>query len=323
MILLTPMIGSRNLFTRRAELSATNLFFGMINLIIIIFLSIGLFNLSFTSYHMILTLSFDNLEIPLFQMDRLFPPRPTRQLVRLTMARGATGFPAILVELLTRLGYRWYPEYTVYEVYREFNQQQYYAEVRIFDQRDNSITELHTFHGVGVTVDMAVHDAAFAAVARLRGEHNSRLEETAFRYIPYAPAGDETGYYTAVCAPYVSRRYDPQIMVQHIQALDRTARALAVELYATRTRLYDALTQLLPAVSARMHPEYILYPRRTEMPPGLEWPAVGGFTPPRGPLLSVRDQVLHQSVHGVQDPSFEGTLLRHLQLPGYSGFPRR
>jgi hypothetical protein len=34
----------------------------------------------------------------------------------------ATGFPSILVDLLTRLGYRWYPEYTVYEDYREFNQ---------------------------------------------------------------------------------------------------------------------------------------------------------------------------------------------------------
>ena len=56
------------------------------------------------------------------------------------------------------------------------------------------------------------------------------------------------------------------------------------------------------------------------MPPGLEWPAVGGCTPPRGPLLPVRDQVLHQSVHGAQDPYIEGTLRRHLQLPGFSGF---
>ena len=89
---------------------------------------------------------------------------------------------------------------------------------------------------------MAVHDAAYTAIARLHGEHNSRLEETAFRYIPYAPAGDETRYYTAVCTPYVLRRYDPQVLVQYTQALDRTAQALAVELYATRARLYDALT---------------------------------------------------------------------------------
>ena len=150
---------------------------------------------------MFLTLSFDICTI-LFQM------RPARQLVRLTVARDATGFPAILVDLVTRLGYRWYPEYTVYEDYRECNQEQYHAVVRIFDRQNNSITELHTFHGVGVTVDMAVHDAAYTAIARLRGEH-SRLEETAFRYIPYAPAGDESGYYTAVRTPYMPRRYDP------------------------------------------------------------------------------------------------------------------
>ena len=46
---------------------------------------------------------------------------------------------------------------------------------------------------------MAVHDAAYSAVARLCGEH-STLDASEFRYIPYAPTGDATGYYTAVCA---------------------------------------------------------------------------------------------------------------------------
>ena len=98
-------------------------------------------------------------------MDRLFPPRPATQLVLRTSARSAPGFPAVLIALLTRLGYRWYPEYMVYEDYREFNQEQYHADVRIFDQRDNSDTELHIFHGIGVTIEMAVHDAAYSAVA--------------------------------------------------------------------------------------------------------------------------------------------------------------
>ena len=112
-------------------------------------------------------------------------------------------------------------------------------------------------------------------------------------------------------------------MAQYLEALDRTIQALVVELYNTRTRLYDALTQSLPAISVRIHPEYILYPRRTELPQGLEWPAVGGSTPSRGPLLPVRDQVLHQSVHGVQAPHIKGNLChRHLQLPGFSAFLR-
>jgi len=82
--------------------------------------------------------------------------RPGRQIVRLTYAHDTTGFPAILVDHLKKLGYRWYPEYTVYEDYREFNQEQYEAEMVIWDRQDLSITELHTFRGIGVTVEMAV-----------------------------------------------------------------------------------------------------------------------------------------------------------------------
>ena len=47
-----------------------------------------------------------------------------------------------------------------------------------------------------------------------------------------------------------------------------------------------------------MLPQYILYPRRTVMPPGVDWPAVGGYTPACGPRLPDELQVPHQSVHG-------------------------
>jgi hypothetical protein len=96
-----------------------------------------------------------------------------------------------------------------------------------------------------------------------------------------------------------------------------------MELFATRARLYDAMTQLLLAVRAGIHPEYILYLRKTQMPAGIDWPTVGGHTPARGPLLPVRDRVLHQSSHGAQDLSAVSTHRQHLQLPGFSGFPRR
>jgi hypothetical protein len=219
-----------------------------------------------------------------------------------TWARDAPGVPAVLVALLTRLGYRWYPKYMVSEDYHEFNQEQYHADVLIYDKQDDSDTELHLFHGIGVTIEMAVHDAAYSTVARLRGEFSDSLDASEFRYIPYAPAGDTTGYYTSICAPYERHRYDPHV-IQCTQALDHTVRALAVELVATRARLYDAITQLLPAGPAAIHPEYILYPIRTQMYAGIYWPAVGGHTPVRGPLLSARDQILHQSAHGAQEPS--------------------
>src|SRR3972149_6480845 len=133
-------------------------------------------------------------------MDRLFPPRPTTQLVLRTYARDVPGFPAVLIALLIRLRYRWCPEYMVYEVYREFNQEQYYAEVRIYDQQGDSDTELYRFHGIGVTIEMAVHDAAYSAVARLRGEHSATLDDSEYRYIPYAPAAEASGFYSATCA---------------------------------------------------------------------------------------------------------------------------
>ena len=54
-----------------------------------------------------------------------------------------------------------------------------------------------------------------------------------------------------------------------------------------------------------MLPRYILYPRRTVMPPGVDWPAVRGYTPARGPRLPDELQIPHQSVHEPQDPLVE------------------
>ena len=102
-----------------------------------------------------------------------FQMEPTRQVVRHTTAIGASGSPAVLAEMMTYLGYRWHPEYTVYEEYQDFNQEQYHAIVHLYSREYDSTTVLHTAHGVGVTIDMAVHDAAYAALTRLRGSIGS------------------------------------------------------------------------------------------------------------------------------------------------------
>src|SRR4051812_28604698 len=96
---------------------------------------------------------------------------PTRQDVRHTAAIGASGSPAVLAEMMTYLGYRWHPEYTVTEEYQDFNQEQYHATVHLYSREYDSTTVLHTAYGVGVTIDMAVHDAAYAALTRLRREY--------------------------------------------------------------------------------------------------------------------------------------------------------
>ncbi|KAI5013045.1 hypothetical protein ZWY2020_027999, partial [Hordeum vulgare] len=223
------------------------------------------------------------------------------------------GLPAILVDLLTRLGYHWYPKYTVYEDFREYNQYQYQVEVRIFDQMGGSTLERHVFCGIGASVEMAVHDASYMAITRLRGAY-PHLEETVFRYIPHAPAGDETwsdliAYtaslrerndrsYVAVSAPYVTHPYDARVLVQSTEALDRAFRALTAELYATRARLYDALTKLQPAHHPRVPPVHIRETSRTEIPLGLEWTYVGGRTPGLGPQLLEWMWYAQQSHHG-------------------------
>ena len=199
----------------------------------------------------------------------------------------------------------------------------FHAKVDIYDRQNNSTHELHTFEGIGVTVEMAVQEVAYVAITSLRREH-PRLEETGFRYFPYPPAGDDTRRYTAVCTPYVSRRYDPQYMVRYIEVLDRTVRALTVELYATRARHYDTLEQMRPVGTTSILPSFIPYPRMTEMPPGLVWPEVGGDTPARGPLLPPGDQLVHQSRHGMQPPSLEHRqAFLHRQLPDFRGCLQR
>jgi hypothetical protein len=54
----------------------------------------------------------------LFQMSSRTP----NQVVRLTRAIDVPGHTAMLVRVMTHVGYRWYPEYTVEEQYRDFNQ---------------------------------------------------------------------------------------------------------------------------------------------------------------------------------------------------------
>ena len=48
--------------------------------------------------------------------------RDLNQVVRLTRCLDVPGHTAKLVRVMTEAGYRWYPEYTVEEQFRDFNQ---------------------------------------------------------------------------------------------------------------------------------------------------------------------------------------------------------
>ena len=86
--------------------------------------------------------------------------RVQNQVVRLTRCLDVPGHTAMLVRVMIEMGYRWYPEYTVEEQFRDFNQSQYFCTVRIFPSYPGSTEPLHCSYGLRVTVEMVVQDAA-------------------------------------------------------------------------------------------------------------------------------------------------------------------
>ena len=84
------------------------------------------------------------------------------QVVRLTRCIGVTGHTSMLVRVMIETGYRWYPKYTVEEQFRDFNRSQYLCTVRIFPSYPGSTEALHCSYGLGVTIEMAVQDAAYS-----------------------------------------------------------------------------------------------------------------------------------------------------------------
>src|SRR5215216_2033430 len=241
---------------------------------------------------------------------------PMTQVVRHTTAIGVLGSPAVLAEMMAYLGYHWHPEYTVYEEYQDFNQEQYCATVHLYSREYDSTNVLHTAHGVGVTIDMAVHDAAYAALTRLRGEYQA-LDTSPFRHVAIASDVGAEGYYTAAFSTVTREPFHHQTLVLHVDGLDRANRALRHELYTTRQHLYRVLTLLHPLVRSGELPRSTIYPDRTVMPQDVGWPEVGGYTPPLGPLLPPEHRVLHQSIRGPQDTDVEFPM-RHYQLLGYN-----
>ena len=82
--------------------------------------------------------------------------RAQNQVVRLTRCLDVPGHTAMLVRVMIEMGYRWYPEYTVEEQFRDFNQSQYFCTVRIFPSYPGATEPLHCSYGLRVTIEMAV-----------------------------------------------------------------------------------------------------------------------------------------------------------------------
>src|SRR4051812_9090678 len=172
---------------------------------------------------------------------------PPRQIVRLTRCIGVHGHPATLIEMMSFVGYRWYLEYTVEEKFHDFNQTQYHCIVRIYPHHIGVTQPVLLEHGIGMTENMAVQDAARSCMTLLREEH-AMLRDTSFRYIPAALPREE-GYYTGLYSDHSVEDPVLHMTTRFAHDRDRDARTLRFELHSTRARLYRALTLLAPLMS--------------------------------------------------------------------------
>src|SRR3954465_3082536 len=195
---------------------------------------------------------------------------PPRQIVRLTRCIGVRGHPDMLIEMMSFMGYRWYPEYTVEEQFRDFNQTQYHCTVRIYPHHVGVTQPILFGHGIGMTENMVVQDVAYSCMTLLREEH-ALLGGTPFRYIPAALPGEE-GYYTGLYTYHSLEDPLLHITARHARYRDRDARALRFKLHPTHDRLYRSLTLLAPFVSVGSLERDVIYLVRTQMPSRVAWP---------------------------------------------------
>ena len=146
----------------------------------------------------------------------------TWQVVRLTRCEEVPGFPALLAAALSSQGSPWFPEYYVYEDYREYGQTQFCCEVHIL--REDGRQDRYRFRGFGMTQEQSVHEAAYVALTHYCYDCDYlRAPTSVFRHFPAArerPEGFSVGVYRSA-----QRETDPsyRCLVDMVQALDRRA----------------------------------------------------------------------------------------------------
>uniref|UniRef100_A0A8I6WHY3 Uncharacterized protein n=1 Tax=Hordeum vulgare subsp. vulgare TaxID=112509 RepID=A0A8I6WHY3_HORVV len=190
--------------------------------------------------------------------------------------------------------------------------------VRVFPDYPGAEEPIHWSYGLGVTIDMVVQDAAYSMLTIMRARH-ALLQNSGFCYVPASQLG-EKGYLSGVY--FDSSLEDPllQITTRVLENKDRDARALCMELYATRVRLWTALTQLAPVVQTGYGDMEMLNLVRTDLTALVDWPAFGGVTPLRGPLLApVRGPWPHPCPYGSQGSQARVFPDPQVQLPGHGG----
>lgn len=165
---------------------------------------------------------------------------PGQQVVCLTRCIDVRGHTAMLVRAMTFMRYHWYPEYTVIEEFHNFNQNQYRCTIRTYPPVVGAAEPMHFAYGVGITINMAVLDAAYSCLMLL-DENHTMVRETEFRYIP-AALEEEEGYLSSLYSDSTLEETLVQSTAQLPKNRDHKVRALFLELYSTHTYLWITLT---------------------------------------------------------------------------------
>ena len=165
------------------------------------------------------------------------------QVVRLTRCENVAGFPALFAAALSSQGCYWYPEYTVYEEYRDFGLSTFYCEVEVRDLAGDQI--FYHAAGRGMTPEDAVQEAAYYALTLYRQEcPYLGFDNSPFRYFPGAVEGNE-GIYVGTYAD-ASQEDDPRIrcMAYSESALDHRGRYWHMYFLDMYLRQWDTMVAL-------------------------------------------------------------------------------
>lgn len=224
------------------------------------------------------------------------------QVVRLTRAENVPGYPALLCQALSSQGMPWYPEYRVYEEYRDYEQGQFFCEVRIlnFERKVQ-----HIAGGIGLTVEQSVQEAAYHAITRYRYECPYLAEEDSpFYYFPSAVEGEEGVYRSVYMSASDQANPTVRLLVEMLNATDHRAHLWREYAIAGRMSQWDMLMDIEPYVQNGTLPQSFLCPSSTVLANYMAPPCVGGTIPPRGPRRTppvVRG--IRQSPYGRQPAS--------------------
>jgi hypothetical protein len=142
----------------------------------------------------------------------------------------------MLREMLSYLGFVWYPEYQLFEPRGE-NQNLYRAVVHV-PANDPCRPTVHTYEASASSVDLAVQRAAYLGVTLLRNDYLC-FTTSPFCYVPL-------GFVIPSLSRHVTSDYaDPEqennrlyMTAQFMQCQDRLTQALLHELYVVHEKLW-------------------------------------------------------------------------------------